>query len=83
MKLYHEILLRFYYGCIAGALGGLGLAVLMFVNYLSSRMNAGDITTFYYLGFGTIILAIILGAYDLSRIRKIVDSVKSGQTSIE
>lgn len=59
-------------------MGGIGLFTLIFANSLSSMMTPDEITAFPYLGFGMIIAAVILVAYDLSRIRKIVDGVKSG-----
>lgn len=83
MKLSGELRSKFIDGWISGALVGIGLFALLIVTEAPSMIDVDDINTFYYLGFISMILGVIFGAYNLSTIHKIVDRVKSNETSIE
>jgi multisubunit Na+/H+ antiporter MnhB subunit len=73
----------FVFGFASGLLLGVGIMLLDFAYDFSSLLHAELIDFFYYAGFGLIIFGIILAVYEFASIRKTVERVKSGRTSLQ
>jgi len=85
MKLSREISNKFLGGCLSGFIIGIGGTFLIsaIISNLVGIMRVDQIINYYYIGFGAITLGIILAAYFLSTIDKVIERVKSGKTTTD